>query len=388
MRKEKIPFTLGDIIELEVNSLSYDGGRGVGRYQGFVVFVAQSAPGDLLRVKISEIKSTYSVAQLLSVVKPSPVRRSPPCPVVGECGGCPWQIVEYSEQLKQKKLLLAHALKKCLSQELLSRIEVVPAPEEYRYRNRVQVHVSGQQYGFFAINSRRLVPVSDCMIAHENIFKNLDSEIQKLKQQADMFKVEVAVDTEGIRTVRDLRSRSSEFTQVNFSVNQMMVDYVVNQVAKSKSKFSYIYDLYCGDGNIARPLSKVDIASKIIGVELNREAIERAKDLNSEKNGVLQRCEFVSSDVADYLRKLEVKGSMAAIVDPPRAGLSHSVIKDLLRLKPQLMVYISCNLMTLARDLSKLTTSIYKISEMKAFDMFPQTEFVETVVTLESKQTF
>jgi tRNA/tmRNA/rRNA uracil-C5-methylase (TrmA/RlmC/RlmD family) len=265
-------------------------------------------------------------------------------------------------------------------------VEFFPAPEEYRYRNRVQIHarkIHGRlEYGFFAPKTNELIPVEDCLISDPILFQDLKPEINKLKFTEKPAKIELAVGPDGRRRIRDLRAVDSIFTQVNSAVNAQLTNFVVQGVHDDilKSNCSELYDLYCGDGNLSFPLRAAlseDIS--IHGVELSPQAISRAQ--HKAQTEQLQNIHFYAHDVGPFLQSHNTFAQAAVVLDPPRAGLGPQVTTELLRLKSPFIVYVSCNLSTLARDLDALALG-YNVSRVAAFDMFPQTEHVETVVIL------
>lgn len=141
-----------------------------------------------------------------------------------------------------------------------------------------------------------------------------------------------------------------------------------------------VYDLYTGTGTIANFVARQ--ASKVIGIEYVEEAISDAK-LNAEVNG-LSNTDFFAGDMKDILTDefIEKNGRPEImIVDPPRAGMHEDVIKVILNAQPNIIVYVSCNPATQARDLSLLDTK-YKVTDVQPVDMFPHTHHVENVVRL------
>ena len=147
------------------------------------------------------------------------------------------------------------------------------------------------------------------------------------------------------------------------------------------SKEDIVFDLYCGIGTIS--LFMAEHVKKVYGVEIVKEAIEMAKE-NARINNV-DNTEFIAGDVEKVLDKLINKKNVipnVIMVDPPRKGLDNTSINNILKIKPQRLVYISCNPATLIRDLAKLE-DIYEIQSIKPVDMFPFTSHVECVVALE-----
>lgn len=141
-----------------------------------------------------------------------------------------------------------------------------------------------------------------------------------------------------------------------------------------------VLDLYCGAGTIGLTFS--DKAQKIIGCEIVPEAIENAKR-NAELNGV-RNAEFYCGDAGELAAKLADEGTVpdVAVIDPPRKGCGKLTLDSLIKMSPKKIVMISCNPATAARDTKYLADNGYEIKRARAFDLFPRTGHVETVVLL------
>ena len=141
-----------------------------------------------------------------------------------------------------------------------------------------------------------------------------------------------------------------------------------------------VIDAYCGIGTIGLVAS--DSAARVIGVELNRDAVRDAI-ANCKRNGV-KNARFYGSDAGEFMTAMAQNGETADVLflDPPRAGSSPEFLRSALRLAPKTIVYISCNPETQARDLAVLTGGGYKVRAIQPVDMFPHTHHVETVVRL------
>ena len=145
-----------------------------------------------------------------------------------------------------------------------------------------------------------------------------------------------------------------------------------------------LLDAYCGTGTIG--LCASDGCKQLIGVELNADAIRDAKE-NARRNGV-ENARFLCDDAGRFMQKLAKDGNAPDVVmmDPPRAGSDQKFLQSLLMLKPNRVVYVSCNPETLARDLRVLVDGGYQAEWATPVDMFPGTEHVETVVLLSHKK--
>ncbi len=141
-----------------------------------------------------------------------------------------------------------------------------------------------------------------------------------------------------------------------------------------------VIDAYCETGTISLYLAQK--AKHVIGIEIIPAAIENAQK-NAEKNHV-KNVEFHTADAADYLSQAAKKGKSADIIvlDPIRAGCSEKFIDAVSEIKPKKIVYISCNVSTLVRDIERLTQKGYTLQKVQPVDMFPETMHVETVALL------
>ncbi len=165
---------LGTRFELEITGLAAEG-DGVGRYGSLAVFVPQGAPGDLLRVAVTDSAANYVRARILSVVRPGPDRVAPPCPVYAECGGCTWQHLSYAAQLQWKRRIVVEALRRVGHLEEPEGLvhPTLPAEPPWRYRHKMAVPFApadapgaGVRAGFYAARSHRVVPFESCRIQH------------------------------------------------------------------------------------------------------------------------------------------------------------------------------------------------------------------------------
>src|SRR5918996_761361 len=156
-------------LTLEIDSLSY-GPYGIGRVEGKAVMIPNTAPGDRVAAHIVESQERYAVGELVRLLSPSPARQPPPCPYVGECGGCPWQHVRYEAQLTAKQQNVASALRRIGKLEGFDLRPIIPSAHEYHYRRRIRLQLDERQrLGFYRPSSHRLVEIDACRIAVEAV---------------------------------------------------------------------------------------------------------------------------------------------------------------------------------------------------------------------------
>ncbi len=345
------------ILKVRIESLSYNGGRGVGRHNGEVIFVPFTAPGDLVEIKIIERKKRFAVGQVISVIESGASRTLPQCPVFGVCGGCDWQHVDYQEQLNQKDKILRRTFQK-LNPTFKN---FLPSPLTYRYRNRIQLHFKNGRMGFFARSSHKLVEIEDCPItelAVTNQMKNIDRSTER-------------------KEISVTDSNNQTFSQVNTEQNKNLITAVLAAISPDSKK---ILDLYCGHGNFTFPIAQHLPLSEVTGVELSKSSIQLAQQLAHAQSHI----KFVCENVETYLESNRTLCD-TILLDPPRAGITPNVIKGLLNQKNvETLIYVSCQPMTLVRDLEPLMQD-FVITSVQGFDMFPQTAHIETLCVMQRR---
>ena len=167
-----------------------------------------------------------------------------------------------------------------------------------------------------------------------------------------------------------------------FQVNSYQASIVVKQITdwlKKHDSVTRVVDLFCGIGTISLPIANLGI--NVIGYEISKDSITCAKN-NALINNI-QNAQFNVLNLDNPISTIFTSQDIL-ILDPPRKGLSHELIKLILETQPFQIIYLSCNCATLARDLNSLTNldSVYKINLIKYFDFFPQTTHIETLAFL------
>lgn len=375
---------LGSKIKLHIEKLAI-GGAGVARHEGVVVFVPQAAPNEEVLVEVSLVKKNYMEATLLEVLKPSPARREPPCPVASVCGGCNWQHITEIEQRKQKEQLVLETLKKFNPTLQFEYLPLKESPRSFRYRNRIQPKFKNNHFGFFARNSHDIVEITDCLITEEALTTKF-SEVKiwaQGKNSKDLQRLEMYISEEGSVRYGLITDEDDGigFSQVNRFQNEDLVQTALTWAGEDD--YPHVLDLYAGAGNFTFPFAHKFKNAQITGVELNPKLVEKAKSKIKEK-----RMKYFLSDVESYMRRAVIGPEDLVVLDPPRAGASEYIMRALAAARPKRIIYISCHPVSLARDLNwifawsqKLGTPM-KLARVQAFEMFPQTDHVETIAEL------
>ena len=360
-------------LTLKIDSLSYHGGRGVGRHEGVVYFVPGTVPGDLVEIQVTAEKPRFKEAEVVRVIDPSPHRREAPCPVFGRCGGCAWQNVNYSVQIEQKEKILRDALKRIAKAHDIPWRPFVKAPSEFHYRNRIQVQIQNGRVGFFAKRTRDLVPVDACLIAEDKLNERLRALTEDEKQNG---RLELALQTNGVVVLPNTRDpEEALFSQVNTRQNETLIDLLLQEIRGAPD---WIVDLYCGSGNLTFPLAHRFPAVTVTAVDLSQRSVEIGRKKTKD-----ERIDWRSGDAAKAMSRFSPPaGEGLVVLDPPRTGASAEMIHTIVNWRPKQILYVSCNPTTFARDAEKLIASGYRFDSVRGIDMFPQTEHVELIAAL------
>ena len=418
-------------LTLEIDALSY-GPYGIGRVEGKAVMIPKTAPGDNVVARITEARERYAVGELVRLIDASPLRQTPPCPYVAECGGCPWQHLRHEAQLQAKQQSVEDALRRIGKLETFELRPIIASPLSYHYRRRVRLQRNaGKRLGFFRSFSHDLVEIHRCHIADDR----LNQVIEPLRRWSDQLSgdiedLEVVTGDEPNQLVvfgqsagkfdsRDssicndlvkrhdlinglvlrgpgwrrtwgealisilpedgvrLKVDGDVFTQVNREGNRKLLNELL--AAADFNRDDRVLELYSGAGNFTLSIAKR--AGDIVAVEGYRAAIESGKR-SAQFNGIAN-IHWIGSPVPAALAQLK-KGRQRfskIVLDPPRTG-AKGIERDLVSLGAEKILYISCNPSTLARDLAGLTRQGYTLRTVQPIDLFPHTFHVETLATL------
>lgn len=224
----------------------------------------------------------------------------------------------------------------------------------------------------FAKRVRQLCPRITTLV--QNINERSTSAVLGYKERILYGKGYIQDTLCGIR----FRISGSSFYQINPVQTEILYRTAVEAAGLDKSQT--VLDAYCGVGTIG--LSAASRAKKVIGVELNKSAVRCAWE-NARENGI-QNAQFLCADATDFIRKMAAKGERADVVfmDPPRAGSTPEFLRAVSSMRPEKIVYVSCNPETQKRDLELLTKDGWQVKLIQGVDMFPHTEGIETVVLL------
>ncbi|HWC47616.1 MAG TPA: 23S rRNA (uracil(1939)-C(5))-methyltransferase RlmD [Solirubrobacterales bacterium] len=434
----------GEELELEIDSLAF-GGRGVARVDGFVVFVAGALPGDRVRAEVTKGKKRFAEARAVELLRAAADRLPDTCVHGGEpCPGAPWQGLPYEQQLHYKQEQVAEALGRIGGLEGFELEEIVPAVEQWRYRNKLEYsfgegHQEKDQLtlGFHARGRWDVtVDADDCHLAsvagnearnavrewaraeavpawdrraHRGVLRNLavregrrtgqvQTRLVTTKARFPRPPVDLhtmveddAGGTDGPTGVLGEERLREELCGLKlemsygafFQTNTEMAErlYAVAGEYAGLSGSERVFDLFCGIGTIG--LTMAGRAGEVWGLEIVPEAIADA-ERNARANKI-GNAHFMAANARTGVRPLVEKAGKpnVVVVDPPRAGLSAKIVRRVLECEAQRIVYVSCNPTTLAPNAAQLAEAGYRLARVRPVDMFPQTPHIECVALFE-----
>lgn len=374
---------VGEKISIQIEKMVV-GGQALARHEGLVVFVDDAAPGDQLTVQITEHKKNLAYAQVLSLDSSSQLRAKPVCTHYGICGGCSWQHLNSVTQLDQKQKIVESSLRALLAEQSIQLLPIIKSPVSFNYRNRVQMTFDGKDLCFYGRRSQNLIPIHQCELAEKPINDFIQSGKKKNFKPQQRYEIRISETNpdyaESFLVSED--TTQSNFSQVNRFQNQDLIDSAIKAL-KSDSQ-SRLFELYAGSGNFTFPFYKNLNFKEIIAVEGSQKLVSLAHHKIQAENISAKKLNFFVGDVEGFLNVSWPKSDDVVFLDPPRIGSSETTMKILAISKPRQIVYLSCHPVTLARDLQWLMQyqPRYKIEFIQPFEMFPQTEHVETLVSL------
>lgn len=401
--KSPTQVSLGQSHEVTIEKLVY-GGDGLAHIGTQAIFVPFAAPGDQVRVRITEVERNYARAVVEEIIEPSPARRTPPCAHFGVCGGCQLQHLDYAAQLETKVAFIRESLRRVGRIDWSDDIPM-RAAAEFGYRSRAEIKVSldaegRAQIGYFRAGTREVHEVSDCPIllpAARRELQRLHSEPHLIPRDATRVFLTAGDESVIVTPGSGENSRAAELDALGtahqriagidysfgvrsfFQANRLLVEELVN-VAIGDARGRLAVDLYAGAGLFALQLA--GRFEQVYAVEGNRLAAGHGQANARANNTGNVRYEAISVEAWLKYKAAAAGRPDLLLLDPPRAGAGAQVIERIASLAPPQITYVSCDPATLARDLRLLLNHHYRLTSLTALDLFPQTFHVETVARL------
>jgi 23S rRNA (uracil1939-C5)-methyltransferase len=470
MAKNKKPLPI--LENITITDIAAEG-KAIAKVNDMVVFVPFVVPGDVVDLQVTRKKSHFMEARAIHFHSYSENRIEAVCEHFGICGGCKWQILPYSEQIRYKQKQVSDNLTRIGKIEIPAINPIIGSAKTEFYRNKLEFtfsnkrwktyqevadgkefdtmnavgfHIPGQfdkvldiekcwlqadisnkirnevrhyalehELTFFNLRSQegllrtmivRTSSTGELMIIMVFFYEDIDIQNALLKHVADKFpeitsllyiinsKANDTITDQEVLVFKGNECIYEEMEGLKFKIGPKSFyqtnseqAYVLYKIVRDFAQLTgteLVYDLYTGTGTIANFIAHR--ARQVIGIEYVPEAIEDAV-INSKLNNI-DNTRFFSGDMKDILNTsfIQEHGMPDVIItDPPRAGMHEDVINAILFANPEIVVYVSCNPATQARDLNLLDRN-YKVTAIQPVDMFPHTHHVENVVLLERKK--
>ena len=395
---------------MKIEKLDYYG-RGISRSSGKVYFIENAIKDEDVSITLLKEKKKYCEAKSKSISNISKDRTEAKCKHYNICGGCQLMHIKEEKQEEFKEEKTEEILKKFLNYN--KDVNDIVFSKNFNYRNKVVLHVKDNKLGFYKNKTNELIEIDKCLLLNP-VINDLISYLKNYVELKDIEKItikvgnktnevmliidgsiayyqnileiiDVLIINEKVMTEKDYITsyignkkyiiKKNSFFQVNYDISTRMYDKVKDVIVKEKSK--NVLDLYCGTGTIGIYIS--DVVSKITGIEVISDAIASA-NINKKINNV-ENIKFILGKVEDKLDLISNNNIDTVIVDPPRSGLHKKVVPILEKINPKTIIYVSCDPITMARDI-KLLNNNYELVEVTPFDMFPNTYHTECVCVL------
>ena len=392
-------------IELKINKYDHEG-RGLSKYNNKVIFIPNTIIDELVKVSITKEKKSYLEGKVLEYLTKSPKRINVKCPYYDKCGGCSYLHLN----IKDEELIKTDIVKDIIKR--YSKLDINPkfiSSNDYNYRNKISLKINNYNFGYYNSNSHDFINIDKCLLAKDSINKIIsnkeylkvkngnitirsnynDEIIIKIdtndKYEIDIDKLKINNKIIGI-IVNDKIIYGNDFyyerlngylfkVNINsfFQVNLDILSKVFNIL--KDTNYGNVVDLYSGVGTLGISLNK----DKLYGIEIVKEAvldsIENSK-LNKQNNNYI---------LGDSSKIINIKDKIdTIIIDPPRSGLNKETIDNIINIDVNNIIYMSCNPITLARDLNILKDK-YQIKDFYILNMFPRTKHIESLMVLERK---
>ncbi len=384
-------------------------GRGICYVDNKITFVFNALPKEVVRIRLIKETKKYNEAKVIEYIEKDSKRLENICPYFNICGGCHLLHMDYQYTIIYKKNKLQEILFKYANLE--ENIEVLESPKILSYRNKVTLKVVNGEYGYYETATHKLIKIENCLLAELPIQRFL-KDIKYLNivngevVLRSNYNGELLIWIKSCKTVKPnisylkknhkivgiilndetligdnyfVEMINNKFYKVSydsfFQINRDICEILFNLVEDLTKKSKNILDLYCGVGTLGINTSLN--GQRVYGIEIVKNAL-----LNAITNAKINKrnISYLLGDVSKNISKINDEID-TIIVDPPRAGLDKVTKENIIKMSSKTLIYISCNPMSLARDIKDLNC-VYDVVSIKGLDMFPFTYHVECVCVL------
>lgn len=376
---------IGDRLVVDISAIAH-GGHCVARFNGQVIFVRHAIPGEKVKVEITELSKNFARGDCIEVIEASPERVMPECRHAGPggCGGCDFQHISPALQRILKAEIIKEQFARLAKTQVEVKVEEVPPVFGWRTRMEFTASENGK-VAMYKSRSNELIELTECKIAHPLI--KIDEINRTRIPNGRKIDVAIGSDSKVVTTIEgrenielihqkvgdfDFTISPKSFWQSHQAAPNTLLDAVL-RFADIRTG-DHVYDLYAGVGLFASALiGLVGASGRVTLIEESESAIDDARRNFADFENV----EIVEGRVERELSRFR-RGDVV-VLDPPRSGAGESIIRKIASLEPRTIVYVACDPSALARDTATLASLGYKLAGLRAFDLFPMTQHIESV---------
>ena len=389
INKKDQKLNLGDIITLDIGKIAH-GGHFIARHNGQVIFVRHAITGELAVVKITSVNSKIAFGDAIEILKISEDRVNSPCKFSGpgNCGGCDFQHISITEQVKLKKFIIQDQLKRIANIDIEVNVISVESDSGLNWRTRFDFSISKNgKIGLYSSSTKDITEIDECLIA-VNTINTLDIFQRKWK---GLDRLKVSSSSSNQVNIHRSGKNLSGPTQLNEIIGENLYNISPGSFWQSHKNAPGILiekvieftnlklddcvcDLYGGVGLFSVPiLKKIGTTGKIHLIESDKSCIKDARKIFEKNKNVIIHFGKVEQKIG------KIKNIDVIILDPPRNGAGKQVINQIIDKSPRSIVYVSCDPASLARDTKILLANTYSLDKIIGIDLFPMTQHIECV---------
>lgn len=389
-----------------------DFGRGIARINDKICFVKNALIDEIVDIGIIKEKKNYSIGKVNKYIEKNSKRILPKCKYYDICGGCNLEHMPIEDENNFKVKKVENILKKFASKNI--KIDKITSLKEYNYRNKITLRVNNGKLCLLEEESNNHIEIDKCLLAADKINDIILKLKEIIKNEKKITKIMIRVSSDSKRVMLKIDGKVTDinkfkeiceclvidnkvikneylltnindkkfyvtadsFFQINKDITEKLYNKIIEIIKEKRPK--KVLDLYCGVGTIGISIS--NYVEKVHGIEIVEKAIESAnknKELNKAKN-ISFTCGKVERIIDSSYNNYDL-----IIVDPPRSGIDKKALEVINNSKTESVIYVSCDPVTLARDIKELTN--YELKEVELFNMFPRTYHVECISVLECR---
>ena len=389
--------SIGDVVTLDIGEIAH-GGHFVARHNNQVIFVRHAISGETANVKITSIKSKLAFGNAIEILKSSKDRVKPPCKYSKPdgCGGCDFQHISLETQINLKKIVIQDQLKRIAKIDVIPDIISTEPITGLHWRSRLDLAISDNgKTGQYSHKSNKVIEIDQCLIAVEKI-----NESEVFNRYWDSYdRLNMSVSSDNQLTVYQARKNISGLDRLKEEVDEYTFTISPNSFWQSHKNaprlllhqvIKYadvklgdrVCDLYGGAGLFTLPIAT------LIGETGEVHLIERDNDCIKDAKNMFQNLKNIIIHHGKVEQKLgKIRDIDIIILDPPRNGAGKQVINQIMDKRPRIIVYVSCDPSSLARDTKILMESNYTLSKLSGLDLFPMTHHIECIALFKKKNS-